>query len=229
MGTAMGIAALVFFPFRFSLRWARRGLVATLVALQVVMTAPVWHLISRIDLVGGSTGYHRHKLIDSFVRNVDEWFLMGTNSTAHWGWGMVDTANLYVSYGVRGGIIALALFITILVFAYKQNGGVLRRVHGNRGKTAYSWALGTALFMHTCMFFAVSYFGQIHVVFYGTLGAISSLSVATQSRALRVPAKPEPLDQSPVDRPDSSPPTTPGADWAKPTLADGLIGRRPQR
>jgi hypothetical protein len=187
MGVAMGVVALGFIPLRYSLRPVRWGLAATLVLLHIVMKAPVWHLIARIDLVGGSTGYHRYKLIDAFVNRFREWALVGVNSTAHWGWGMVDVANQYVAYGVRGGLLGFILFIAVLSLAFRQNGIVLRRVTGSRGRTAYAWALGMTLFMHACMFLAVSYFGQIQMIFYGTLGAIGSMTAATE--AARAPIR----------------------------------------
>jgi hypothetical protein len=215
MGVAMGLVALAIFPFRGSMRAIRWGLVAVLLGLHLVMKKPVWHLISRIDLVGGSTGYHRYKLIDSFIRNIDEWFLVGTGSTAHWGWGLFDIANQYVAYGVRGGILSFALFIAVLALAFRQTGLVLHRVRGDRSKTAYAWAAGTAVFMHVCMFFAVSYFGQIEVVFYASLGVIASLTVTTMHAPVPAAKRPE----RPAASVDESKP------WRPAGLADALFGR----
>ena len=74
---AGGLAAAVF-PLRRSMRWIRWSAVLGLVALQILMTNPIWHLFARIQLVHGSTGWYRFKMIDGFIRNFDEWWLLGT-------------------------------------------------------------------------------------------------------------------------------------------------------
>ena len=63
------------------LRW---GIVMLLMLLHVVMNNPVWHLLTRIDLVGGSTGWYRYKLIDDFIKNFGQWWMLGTISTFGW-------------------------------------------------------------------------------------------------------------------------------------------------
>lgn len=83
-----------------TIRWSILG---GLIGLQLLMQKPVYHLISRIDLVGGSTGWHRYHLFDQFVRRIGEWFFVGTHSTAHWGYGLFDVTNQYVLEAVRGG------------------------------------------------------------------------------------------------------------------------------
>jgi hypothetical protein len=52
------------------------------------MKAPVWFLIARIDLAGGSSGYHRAMLIDTFLRHFGDWWLLGTKDAFSWGWDM---------------------------------------------------------------------------------------------------------------------------------------------
>ena len=51
-----GIGALCLWPLRQQIRWIRWGVLFTLVGLHLVMKAPVWALIQRIDIVGGSSG-----------------------------------------------------------------------------------------------------------------------------------------------------------------------------
>ena len=51
-----------------------------------------------------------------------------------------------------------------------------RGVSNNRAKLALAWALGVALLTHTMSFLAVSYFGQIIIVWYLLLGMIGSLA-----------------------------------------------------
>jgi hypothetical protein len=220
MGLFVGIVGVCFLPIRSRLRWVRWGILGLLTSLHIVMKAPVWHLISRIDLVGGSTGYHRYNLIDKFIRNFSEWWLLGTNSTAHWGWGLHDTANQYVATGVRGGLLSLILFIAVLSLAFRQNGEIVRRAGANKPRLAYSWAMGVTLLMHTIMFLAVSYWGQITVIWYAGIASIASLTPLPTRHTLAAPETPRPpLAHTPTER-QVRPPSPQGG------LADGLL-RRP--
>ena len=45
--------------------------------MHVLMKQPVWHLLSRVDVAGGSTGWHRYHLVDKFIENWREWWLLG--------------------------------------------------------------------------------------------------------------------------------------------------------
>src|SRR5882672_8719962 len=85
-GLGAGMLALSLWPFRDYMSFFRRGVVITLVMLHMVMKAPVWHLISRIDLSGGSSSYHRYALINETIIHFWEWWLVGTRSNADWGW-----------------------------------------------------------------------------------------------------------------------------------------------
>ena len=57
------------------------------------MKAPVWFLISHVDLVGGSSGYHHASVIDQFIRNFFDWWLVGTYDNGSWGWDMWDSVQ----------------------------------------------------------------------------------------------------------------------------------------
>ena len=63
------------------------------VVIHFIREKPVWHLILRLSVITGGTGYHRYQLIDAFINNFSEWALAGTDGTAHWGWGLQDTTN----------------------------------------------------------------------------------------------------------------------------------------
>src|SRR5581483_9202099 len=81
-----GLFALCFWPLRKKMRKVRIALVAVLVSLHLVMKAPVWFLIARVDLTGSSSSYHRAELIDQFVNHFSSWWLFGTKDAATWGW-----------------------------------------------------------------------------------------------------------------------------------------------
>src|SRR5208337_4152071 len=95
-----GILALSMWPLRRHMRTLRWGLVAMLVAIQLVMKAPIWFLIDRVTLIVGGSGYHRAMLIDYFVRRFFEWFVIGTNNNPNWGWSMWDVDNAFVGAGL---------------------------------------------------------------------------------------------------------------------------------
>ena len=152
-----------------------------LLALQAVMTMPVWHLIHRLsNLGGGGTGYHRYLLIDAFIRRFGEWWFVGTRSTAHWGWGLQDVTNQYVLEGVRGGLLTLILFIVVIVLAFRDVGRLWRVSSRDRYHLALSWGIGVSLFVHCMNFIGVSYFGQMYVTWYLTLAMIGSMCPSTR-------------------------------------------------
>lgn len=185
MAAAIGMA---FYPLRAKMRIVRWAIVLALIGLQLVMNNPIWHLISRIDLVGGSTGWHRYFLIDNAVRHFFEWFLIGTNSTVHWGHGMQDITNEYLAQGMRGGFGATCLLIAVLVQGYKSVGRLWRVNRRDPGRLMLAWALGACLFAHTVQFIAVSYFGQIILIWAFLLATIASLQQGS-ARPKRARAK----------------------------------------
>jgi hypothetical protein len=172
----IGLVGAALFPLRYYMRWIRWGVFLTLVELHLVMKAPVWHLLSRADILHGSTGWHRFYLINETVNRFGEWWFLGTLSTAHWGRGLFDVTNQYVLEGVRGGVWTLVLFLVVIALAFGSVGRLWRSVDRDQAKLAMSWALGVALFIHCMTFLAVSYFGQIILVWYLLLAMIGSLS-----------------------------------------------------
>jgi hypothetical protein len=110
-----GIGAVCFWPFRKHMRVFRWGIVFALLALHVVMKAPVWFVISHISLFGSSSGDHRAHLIDLFIRHFSDWWLVGTNDAGSWGWDMWDTSNQYVTEGESGGL--QRCFLTLWAFS----------------------------------------------------------------------------------------------------------------
>ena len=193
LALAAGIGATFLFPLRANLRLIRWGVFGLLVFLHIVMKAPVWHLAARINIFGGSTGWHRFNLIDKFIANFDDWWLMGTSYTGHWGGNLVDVTNAFVLWGLRGGLLGLTLYIVMVTLAFRRVGWLIRRAEGHRVQLVYAWAIGVALFCHMVSHFAISYFAQILLAFYGTLGVVASLSASAVplKRPRRVRAAPE--------------------------------------
>jgi hypothetical protein len=179
---AAGVLALCLWPLRRWMRAIRWGIVITLVSLHMVMKAPVWHLISRIDISGGSSSYHRYQLVDQCIRHFGDWWLIGVKSTADWGWDMWDTANQYVGTCDSSGLLPFILFVASIVYGFKYL-GTARKVSANRKQQIFLWALGSALFANAVAFFGISYWDQTQVVWYGLLAAISAAA------AIRVKAQ----------------------------------------
>ncbi len=175
LAVLIGLVGGSLFFLRYYMKWIRWGVLLMLIELHLVMKAPVWHLLSRADIFSGSTGWHRYYLINEAINRVGEWWLLGVLSTAHWGWGLFDVTNQYVLEAVRGGIWTLVLFIIIIILAFGAVGRMWRMVDCEPAKVALAWALGVSLFIHCMTFFAVSYFGQIIMVWYMLLAMIASL------------------------------------------------------
>jgi hypothetical protein len=74
-----GVGALFLWPIRRSMRTVRWGIVLTIAGLAVVMKAPVWYIIAHINVIGGSGGYDRAFLIDTCIRHLKDWWLIGSN------------------------------------------------------------------------------------------------------------------------------------------------------
>ena len=175
-GFMAGLMAASLFPIRASMHQLRMTIVLMLVAMQIQMDNPIWHLLVQIDLVGGSTGWHRYMLVDSFVKRFAEWAPLGARNTAAWGFGLDDVTCQYVLEGVRGGFGALALFVAYIVVAFKYVGVLLRATVADRALQVMAWALGVTLFIHCVQFVAVSYFGQVHFSWYMLVATLASLA-----------------------------------------------------
>ncbi|MCL4683631.1 hypothetical protein KJ059_02655 [Myxococcota bacterium] len=174
------IAGCALFVVRNQMRPLRYAVTAVLIFLHVVREAPVWHLIGRAsDLIGG-TGYHRVRLISAFVDNWQDWFWIGTNSVAQWGWGLQDLTNQFVFEGVQGGIFNLLGLIAVLTLAFRCIGITIRRAqragHLSPGRRLrlelLAWGLGVSLATHCVSWISVSYFGQMTLIFNALLAFI---------------------------------------------------------
>lgn len=178
MGAVSAMFGGLFFFLRNQMHFVRWGVFLILIALHTVMNKPVWHLISRVSAVGGSTSYFRYMLIDSAIKHFREWVLIGTNSTAHWFWGAQDLCNHYVLEGVEGGFLTLCLFIAVIVIAFRDVGRIWRSQIRNPYYLAISWAFGVSLFVHCMNFIGLSYFGQMWIPWYLLLAMIGSMTVS---------------------------------------------------
>lgn len=178
---AGGVFAIFLWPIRRWMRVVRWSIVFLVVSLHMVMKAPVWHLISRIDISGGSSGYHRYMLIDQCIRHFSDWWLIGVKSTYDWGWDMWDTANQYVSTCDASGLLPFLLFLATIVYGFKYLGKA-RKVVRDKKKQLFLWAMGACLFANVVSFVGISYWDQTEVVWYGLLAAISAAALVRRQQ-----------------------------------------------
>ena len=183
MSAVAGIAALFMWRYRLYMRFVRLFAIFSYIFLAITMNAPVYYIIARFDLVGGSTGWYRSALIESAFNHLQEWWLAGTDYTRHWmptgvSWSPdhTDITNHYIQMGVIGGLPLMFLFIAILVKGFSFVGQAVE-VSSDLpiGSKFMVWALGAALFAHAATMISVSYFDQSVLFIYLNLAAIGSL------------------------------------------------------
>lgn len=181
-GAAAALIGGLAFYLRRHMRLVRWGILLSLLGLHMMMNAPVWHLVSRVSAVGGSTGWHRFHLIDQTIRRFPEWALLGTNSTAHWGLGLFDVTNQFVMQAVVGGLLNLALFVALLALSFQAVGRLWQQFSNDPARVALAWALGVSVFVHISNFIGVTYFGQTTMLLYLIPALLGSLAPAGTAR-----------------------------------------------
>ena len=178
LACTVALGGLCLWPVRRHLPLLRWSAVAALMVLQLVMNAPVWALIQNAGVIGGSSGYHRYILVDSFFRHFGDWWLLGARNAGDWGYLSYDIANQYVGIGESAGIVPFVLFIAIIVYAFKYLGRA-RMAANAANDRRFLWAIGCALLAHVVAFFGLSYFDQLLVSWYAVLAIISAVAAAS--------------------------------------------------
>ncbi len=129
------------------------------------MTEPIWSLISKMSVVPGSTGMHRYNLINQALIHFDEWAILGSRNTSHWGRGLNDLTNVYIGEGVRGGLITLIILLVMLYTALKTLFRLSMEQRGHKQRFLV-WCIFVAIAGNCIAFFGVSYFGQMTMLLY---------------------------------------------------------------
>jgi hypothetical protein len=183
MSVIFGLFALVLWRWRHWTKQMRIAAVVGYILLDLVMKAPPYYLIARIDLTGGSTGWHRAYLIESSLKHLHEWWFAGTDYTRHWmptgvSWSPdhTDITNHYIKQGVLGGLPLTFLFIAILLCGFRYIGENVRvTASGDPQRAFLAWSFGAGLFAHAATCVSVSYFDQSVLFLYLTLAAAATL------------------------------------------------------
>lgn len=182
LSAVAAVGALFMWRYRRRMRFVLWMSVIGYLCLDAVMKVPAYFLIARIDLAGGSKGWHRTRLIQSAFEHLSEWWAGGTDYTRHWmptgvSWSPdhTDITNHYLHMGVIGGLPLMLLFIGLLVKGFASVGRIVRQRNDLEPASLFMiWALGSSLFAHAATFLSVAYFDQSFVFLYLTLAIIGS-------------------------------------------------------
>lgn len=182
IGLATAIVALFMWHIRAKMSTVRWTIFASLVFLHIAMKAPVWFLIAKMSNIVGGGGWHRSNLIDQFLNNFRQWWLMGMplEWTANWAAtqldsGHIDITNEFVSVGLKGGLVSLLLFIYLIKLIFKRAGlGIITT--DEIFHKFILWSLGCSLIAHVFIQISVTYFDQSFVFWYLTIALIPSLT-----------------------------------------------------
>jgi hypothetical protein len=170
-----GLFALGIFPYRGYIRPSLKLGFLLAVILHFVSTSGFHHLLyTRFTFVAGSTGYFRYRLVDAAINQFPNWFLIGTNGTYNWGWGLDDCTHEFILAGVKGGILGLGLLLATLFLAFRRVGTMVRS--SRAGVRWAGYCIGASVLTHVVSFNGGSYFGQAFLIYYFTLGALETLA-----------------------------------------------------
>jgi hypothetical protein len=190
------VGALSLWSIRARMRAIRWLAVLAIFALNFLMNDPIYFLMARIDITGGSTGYFRAQLIQSAINHLSEWWFAGTDHTRHWMLSGItadpnhtDMTNYYLQMGVWGGLPLMILFMWLIVAAFLRVSEALQARKGAPLADQFViWTLGAILFGHATAFWSISYFDQTIVFLCLVLACIGSLRIP-QPAVARFPGK----------------------------------------
>ncbi|WP_035611321.1 hypothetical protein [Haloferula sp. BvORR071] len=185
------IIGLVLWKFRHLMGLVRWSIPFGCLALELVMKDHFWFIIGRLSM-GGSTGWHRSKLIDSTITYFGEWWAFGTDHTRHWmptgvtfSENHTDITSYYIAYGVMGGILAMLLLVAMAWVAFKWVGKTIDEIpeEDESGDRFMVWCMGASLFAHVASSVSVAYYDQSVFFFWFSIATISSIYMTRHERA----------------------------------------------
>lgn len=180
--------AMALWMIQDHLRLIRWLAVLMVFIMAMIMNDPVYYILARINITGGSTGWHRAALIDGAIKHFGDWWIIGTDYTRDWmptgieaNADNTDITNHFLLMGVWGGMPLMLLFIWVLTVAFRRVGRELKmQARMPVEKRFLIWILGSILFADVVTFMSISYFDQQTSIFlYLLLAAISSICVTT--------------------------------------------------
>ena len=177
----IGIASLLLWKFQKYIKTILWSTGLFFLTAHMLMQAPVWYLMMKMSNIVGGGGWHRAYLIDMAIAHFNEWWLYGTNYTAHWmpyvlsiDPNHADITNQYILQGIRGGLVTMVLFIAIIVIGFRGfYHGFMAIEEEPFERRILLWTIGASLATHAVTFTSVSYFDQMIVFWYMVLALIS--------------------------------------------------------
>jgi len=204
---AVGFAGLAFWRWRRFTKHLLWFMVGFALVYSIAKGRGPWYLMASIDLVGGSTGWHRAKLIDQGVNYLGDWWLWGTDYTRHWiasgtRWNpnMVDITNYYLQLGVTGGMPLMLSLMAIIACALRSLTVAMAPLRLRSDPKEWAlWLTGVAITTHAVSFVSISYFDQMYVLFYLVIGIVPGL-INSLSSLPDAPLASREIETSPVKR-----------------------------
>ena len=178
---AGGVLGLCLWPLRRSMRVVRWGIVVVIAVTALIMKAPVWFIIAHVNVIGGSGGWDRAKLIDVFFNHFQDWWLLGTKDAGSWGIDMWDLSNQFVAEGETGGLITFVLFIAMISKGFSRLGRMRRQVEGDQSQEWLMWSLCAVMLANIFSYFGVSYWDQTRISWWAFLAMISAATMTLQA------------------------------------------------
>lgn len=188
----VGVVGWLCWQLRENMRTVRWCIAGTIAVLLVIMKAPIWYLPAKISAITGGTGWHRSYLMDVAFRHIGKWWMAGLplEETREWmpyslaATGGADITNQYISFGLNGGILAIALFIFFLSCAFSIIGRARARARNlSRTREYLFWALGVTCAVHVANWLGFTYFDQFEVVWLFHAAVIASMGQFREKRA----------------------------------------------
>jgi hypothetical protein len=179
----LGFCGWGLWQWRERMRTVRWAVLAGVAGLALVMKAPVWFILARVSSITGGDGWHRAKLIDFTIQDMDKWWLAGMPIKETAGWfpylifnGNADITNEYVSQAITAGLGAVALCLLLLAQAYRLLGQAMQSARQHAPEVEpLLWGLGVMLTVHAVNWLGITYFDQIRVVWFLQLATIASV------------------------------------------------------
>jgi hypothetical protein len=190
--SVMGIVGWLFWFARTKMFAVRLAFLGSFVMLALVMKAPIWYLPARVSSLTGGGGWHRSYLMDVAFSELDRWWFAGMDPAETVDWfpylveatGAADITNAYLDFGLKAGLLAMALFVLLLVRAFQRIGQALelgrRSITTSRENEYLLWGIGCGLVVHIVSWLGITYFDQLYVVWFMQLAAVSALSKALE-------------------------------------------------
>ena len=188
--TPLAAGMLVFmgfalYPFRHLFRFLFWGTLLSLTFIHFYREMPIWHLLSRIDLSGGSTGLHRYLLIQEAINTMGQWWMFGAQAQTFEVTVFRDVTNQYIGEAFRGGLMTLGLFFLVIALGFRMIWSNIRRTDLSIYQEMVVWGMGVALFVHSTVFMVLSYFAQGTTIWYLQLAIIASLPTLLDSETAK--------------------------------------------